>query len=256
VSRAWPVPDAGLGALTYMLEALMGFMGDKRRWRTMPWMVLAFIVLVVPLGTISIFFIVIQPIVIGTWCTLCLVAALAMLVMIPFALDELVAMGQFLVHSHRAGQPFWSTFFRGGVMPDGAEDQSPGFAASSFAEMGRAMARGVTVPWTLLLSTAIGLWFMFTRLIFGTGGEMADSDHLVGALTVTVAIIAMAEVARPLRFINGLFGLWLIIAPWVLAGAGPVASWAGVVAGGLLILLSLPRGPVKERYGSWDQYIV
>jgi hypothetical protein len=176
--------------------------------------------------------------------------------MIPFALDELVAMGQFLVHSHRTGQPFWSTFFRGGIMPDGAEDKSPGFEASSFTEMGRAMAWGVTVPWTLLLSTAIGIWLMFTRLIFGTGGEMADSDHLVGALAVTVAIIAMAEVARPLRFINGLFGAWLIIAPWVLTGAGAAASWAGVVAGGLLILLSLPRGPVKDHYGNWDRYIV
>jgi nucleoside-diphosphate-sugar epimerase len=256
VSRAWPVSDAGLGALTYMLEALMGFMGDKRRWRTMPWMVLLFGIVVVPLGVVSIFFIIIQPIMIGTWCTLCLVAALAMLIMIPFALDELVAMGQFLVHSYRAGQPFWSTFFRGGTMPDGAEDQSPGFEASSFREMGRAMAWGVTMPWTLLLSTAIGIWLMFTRLIFGTGGEMADSDHLVGALIVTVAIIAMAEVARPLRFINGLFGLWLILAPWILAGAGAAASWAGVVAGGLLLLLSLPRGRVKEHYGSWDRYIV
>lgn len=33
---------------------------------------------------------------------------------------------------------------------------------------------------------------MFTRLIYGTSGSMANSDHLVGALAVTVAVIAMA----------------------------------------------------------------
>jgi hypothetical protein len=254
VSRAWPIPDAGLGALTYMLEALMGFMGDKRRWRTMPWMVLLFGIAVVPLGVVSIFFIIIQPITIGTWCTLCLIAALAMLIMIPYALDEIVAMGQFLVYSYRAGQPFWRTFFMGGTMQEGAKDESPGFDAS-FTEMGRAMAWGVTVPWTLLLSSAIGVWLMFTRLIFGTEGEMANSDHLVGALVVTVTIIAMAEVVRPLVLINVLFGAWLIVAPGVLAGATLRAGWGSVIAGSLLIVLSLPRGPVRQHYGSWDRYI-
>lgn len=39
VSKMFPIPDAGLGALSYVLEILMGFMGDKARWRTMPWMV-------------------------------------------------------------------------------------------------------------------------------------------------------------------------------------------------------------------------
>src|SRR3984893_6202057 len=75
VSRAWPIPDAGLGATSYMIEALMGAMGTATRWRTMPWMVTFFFILVVPLGGVSIFFIIIQPIVIGTYCTLCLIDA-------------------------------------------------------------------------------------------------------------------------------------------------------------------------------------
>ncbi len=47
----------------------------------MRWMVAMFGIVVVPLGIISIYFIVIQPIDIGTWCTLCLSMAAAMLVM-------------------------------------------------------------------------------------------------------------------------------------------------------------------------------
>jgi len=54
---------------------------------------------------------------------------------------------------------------------------------------------------------------------------MADSDHLVGALIVTVAVMAMAEVGRLLRFINAGFGAWLVVAPWVLAGATLPPRW-------------------------------
>jgi hypothetical protein len=67
VSKAWPIADAGLVAVSYMFEVLMGVMGDRRRWRTMPWMVMAFGIVVVPLGVVSIYFIIIQPIVIGTF---------------------------------------------------------------------------------------------------------------------------------------------------------------------------------------------
>lgn len=256
VSRAWPVADAGLGAVSYMFEVLMGMMGDRRRWRTMPWMVAAFGIVVVPLGAVSIYFIIIQPIIIGTYCTLCLLAALAMLIMIPFTLDELVAMGQYLVQSHRRGEPLLRTFFMGGVAPGSGQDQRPDFEAPLPQTIASAV-RGITVPWTLIACALLGIWLMFTRLVFGTTPPMANSDHLVGALIITVAVIAMAEVARPVRFINLGFGAWLIVAPWVLDGESTVASVVSVVTGAGVALLSLPRGHRSaEHYGSWDRYIV
>jgi nucleoside-diphosphate-sugar epimerase/uncharacterized membrane protein len=256
VSKAWPIADGGLGAVTYMFEVLMGAMGDRTRWRTMPWMVVLFGIVVVPLGVVSIYFIIIQPIVIGTYCTLCLIAALAMLIMIPFTLDELVAMGQFLLHSHRARRPFWRTFFQGGATPDATERAQPGFDADLPA-MAKHMGQGLTAPWTLIASSLIGAWLMLTPLVLGTQPPFAHSDHLVGALVITVAVIAIAEVARPLRFINLAFGLWLIAASWLLEGAGTLASWNGIVAGFALIALSLPRGKrSQEHYGAWDRYVV
>lgn len=108
VSKAWPVPDAGLGAVTYVLEILTGIIGGRARWRTMPWLVILFGVMIVPLGAVSIFFIIIQPILIGTWCTLCLVAAAAMLIQIPYSVDEPIATGQFLLERHRkASRSCW-----------------------------------------------------------------------------------------------------------------------------------------------------
>ena len=165
-------------------------------------------------------------------------------------------MGQFLVQSHRRGEPFWRTFFMGGADPNGGHDHKPGFGAPLSAVFASA-ARGVTVSWTLVASTILGIWLMFSRLIFGTVPPMADSDHLVGALIITVAVIAMAEVGRALRFINVLLGLWLIAAPWLAFGAGTVASWASVMVGAAVILLNLSRGSRSdEHYGSWDRYIV
>lgn len=256
MSKAWPIPDAGLGGVAYMLEILMAVMGAKQRWRTMPWMVLMFGILVVPLGGVSIFFIIIQPIAIGTWCTLCLAAAVAMVIMIPYALDELVAMGQFLLDAGRKGKSLWRVFWMGDAMEGGSDDPSKEFRGS-YSEMMREMVDGVTLPWALVASTALGAWLMFTRLVFDTSGVMASSDHLVGALVVTFSIMAMAEVGRVVRFINVAFGLWLIGAPWFLAGINSDAAvWHSVALGILLIALALPRGVIRNSYGSWDRYVV
>ena len=256
VSKAWPIPDGALGAIVYMLELVMTWMGGKDRWRTMPWMVLALTFLIVPLGVVSIYFIIIQPIVIGTWCTLCLIAALAMTIMIPYQLDEFVAMGQFLVWARRNGKPFWRTFWMGGAMEGGTDDSSKGLLGTP-REMIREADRGISFPVTLLVSGAIGISFMLTRITFGNSGAMADSDHLVGSLVVVFSIMALCEVARSVRFINILFGAWLIAAPWLLEGGGSaLAAWNGVIGGALLIALAIPRGPIKDSYAGWDRYIV
>lgn len=254
MSKAWPVSDAGVGVMAYMLEFLMGVMGDARRWRTMPWMVAGFGVVVVPLGAVSIFFIMVQPVFIGTWCTLCLLQALAMLVMMPYALDELVAMGQFLKDARRRGKPFWRSFFMGDAMEGSEQDHTSEFEGSLSHMAGKGL-RGVNLPKGLLVISLIGLWLMFTRLIFGTEDAMANSDHLTGSFLITICVLAMAEVARPLRFLNIPFGLWLIVAPWLLDGGSMLANIGGVVAGLLVIGLSLPKGPICYRYGNWNRLL-
>jgi len=256
VSKAWPVPDAGLGAVTYILEILTGFLGDRRRWRTAPWVVILFGLMIVPLGAVSIFFIIIQPIVIGTWCTLCLVAALAMLLQIPYSFDELLASGQFLLERRRQGQSLVRAFLFGDTIEGGSEDPRDEFAAPARTVIRESLGGGVNLPWSLAASLAVGIWLMCTRLSFGTIGAQADSDHLLGALIITVSISALAEMARPLRFINILFGIALMGAPLLFDGGTPLADWAGVLAGVLLIVLSVPRGTVRNQYGSWNGAIV
>jgi uncharacterized membrane protein len=251
VSRAFPIPDAGLGAVAYMIEFLMGFMGDKRRWRTMPWMVTFFGILVVPLGVVSVTLIILQPIAVGSWCTPCLTAGIAMLIMIPLTLDEVVAMGQFLVQARREGQPFWRVFWLGGTLRE-APDAGLVRADVVSAE---AMVWGMALPYNLLLSAGVGVWLMVTPSVLGSAGTAAHSDHLVGALIVTAAVIALADVGRAARFFNVVFGAWVIAAPWLLAGATPASRWTDAIAGALVILLSLRRGPVRERYGISQRFV-
>ncbi len=58
------------------------------------------------------------------------------------------------------------------------------------------MFGGATFPWTLGVSALLGVWLMASPDIFKSVGGAADSDHLLGALVVVVAITAMAEVGR------------------------------------------------------------
>jgi hypothetical protein len=256
-SKAWLIPDAGLGAATYLLEALTGAIGDRRRWRTMPWLVLAFGLMIVPLGAVSIAFIIIQPTLIGTWCGLCLVTAAITVVMIPYSLDELAATTQFLIQTKRAGRSVWRAFWRGGSLPGGGRDAHPGLAASFGTVMKTFAFGGVTFPPTLVAATFIGVALLCTRLLFGTEGAMANSDHVVGCLVVTVAVTAFAEVGRPVRLLNIPLGAWLIVSPFVLEGASTLGAIAAVVLGAALMLASLPRGKLSgEHYGGIDRVIV
>ncbi len=252
LSRSFPISDAGLGAVAYMIEALMGFMGDKRRWRTMPWMVAFFGILVVPLGIASISLIIMQPVSVGQWCTPCLVAAGAMVIMIALTLDEVVATCTFLAQSRREGQPFWRTFWLGGSF---TEAEQTGLSTRSDTLSVKSMFWGVAVPWNLILCVALGTWLMFSPSVFGTKDLAAHSDHVLGALTITVAVIAMADVGRILRRINIVFGVWFIASPWILSGTSSNGRLSDTAVGVALILFSLRRGAIRDEYGTWQLHI-
>jgi hypothetical protein len=178
-----------------------------------------------------------------------------MLIMVPLAVDEVIAMGQFMAQSRREGKPFWRTFWKGGSIEGGGPDiRSPDFGAPASA-VGPAMVWGVTLPWTLLVSTALGVWLMVAPSALGTEAGIADSDHLVGALVVTFSVIAWAEVTRSLRWLNVAFGIWLLAAPWFLAGGTFMSTVNDLVVGMLLVLISLSRGTIREQYASWNRYI-
>lgn len=252
VSKAWPISDAGLGAATYLIEVLSTFMGDEKRWRTMPWMVAMFGFVVVPLGVTSIILVMMQPMVVGSWCTLCLITAFAMLLMVPLALDEVVAMIQFLNQSRREGKSVWHVFWHGGTLLDaGNEPREDRKSSWKFP----AMAWGVGHHWGLTGSIALGVWILFLPALSRMTGFAADNNFLVGALIITIAAISYAEVARSTRHLNTFFGAWLLFSPWWLDGVTSFGQWSTAVAGLLIIPLSLPLGTIRDKYGTFDPWV-
>jgi hypothetical protein len=96
ISRVLPVPDAALGAFGYLLDAVTGVVGGRDRWRSMPWIVVLFGIAVGPLGAVSILLVILQPVALDAWCTLCLASAVVSVLMIGPALDEVLASLQHL----------------------------------------------------------------------------------------------------------------------------------------------------------------
>lgn len=113
LSRIFPLPDAAVGALAYLLDAVTGAIGGTARWRTMPWMVVLFGLAVGPLGIVSVLLVISQPIVIEAWCTLCLVSAGISLIMIGPAMDEVLASLQHLKRVAEDDRSVWVAFWKG-----------------------------------------------------------------------------------------------------------------------------------------------
>ncbi|HET8726360.1 MAG TPA: NAD-dependent epimerase/dehydratase family protein [Alphaproteobacteria bacterium] len=257
VSKGFPIADAGLGAFAYALDILAGAIGDRRRWRTMPWMVLLFGLLIVPLGAVSVTFIIIQPPLIGALCALCILQAAVTVVLVPYSIDEVLASCQYLYRATRAGEPFWRTFWRGGPALSENQTPAPDLDRPASAVLREFVTGGVNFPWTLVASTALGAWLMCTPLVLGTDAPLYFSDHVAGCLVILVAVTGMAEIARPVRLLNVPLGAWVAASPFFMNGGSLAGTIGDVVAGLLLIGLSLPRGKRSdEHYGGWDRLIV
>jgi hypothetical protein len=75
-------------------------------------------------------------------------------------------------------------------------------------------------------------------------------------LVISVSVVALADVARSVRWLNLPLALWLAASPWLLEGAGEASRWNSVAAALLLAVLSIPRGRIGDRFGSFTKYIV
>lgn len=111
VSKILPIPDAALGAIGYLTDAVAGVIGGTERWRTMPWIVIAFGLAVGPLGLISVLLVILQPVMFDAWCTLCLASALISLVMVGPAMDEMLASLQYMKRAKDAKVSLWKAFW-------------------------------------------------------------------------------------------------------------------------------------------------
>ncbi len=90
-SRALPFPDAALGAVGYLAEALALAWGGAQRWRTQPLAVYLTAAIAAAMALGSAGLVALQVMWIHALCTLCLVSALLSLVLVIPAAMELAA---------------------------------------------------------------------------------------------------------------------------------------------------------------------
>ncbi len=212
VSQLFPVSDAGLGALAYTLEFLLTCQGGKARWRTSPWGVLIFGILAVPVSLVSVILIILQPLIVGTWCTLCLMTAFCMLIPIPLAIDEVIASLQYLRRNKT--KPFLKLLFQGGDDKQAKIDTRTPPLTAPLHKIIQASLWGVTFPWNLSISALLGILLMSLPSALSMDGILFDMDPILGAFTVVVSVLSYSEWCRSLRYLNALVTVTLCILAW------------------------------------------
>lgn len=114
MKRWFGIPDAALGAIAYLGDAVFGLAGSTRRWQYRPWLVVLFGIDVIPLGLVSAILVVMQATVVGYWCFLCLVTAAISLVLVALSYDEVWSSLRYLARVwRRSGNPrtVWNVFW-------------------------------------------------------------------------------------------------------------------------------------------------
>jgi hypothetical protein len=250
ISKNFPVSDAGLGALCYTLEFLLGWQGDSLRWAKMPWLVFAFAFLVIPVGIVSVTLIILQPVIVGAWCSWCLATAACMLLMMILTAGEFAAAVQFLKETTRKGDSLWQVFWKGG------KPKLDVIIAKPPNRLFKGYSLGVTFPWNMLTSLILGIWLMVCPSVLNIRGDLAINNYIEGPLIVAFSVISFAEVFRSARYVNILFGLGLILAPWFVSGATLSGIIDNLLVGCLVVALAFRKGKISERYGIWEKLIV
>ncbi|HEY7343704.1 MAG TPA: vitamin K epoxide reductase family protein [Ktedonobacterales bacterium] len=128
ISRLLPVPDGVLGVVGYCCDLVFGAIGGERRWRTRPWVVLLFALVILALGIVSLVLTILQGTVIGAWCTVCLISAAVSTLILGLGLGEALASLQYLslVRMKAGGSAAWRALWGYGDTPTQSRALAPG----------------------------------------------------------------------------------------------------------------------------------
>ena len=107
IARPLPVPDASLGALGYLVEAVSGAVGASGRWRSHPWVVLWYGCTAGVLGLMSMLLAICRPVFFNAWCTLCLASAALSVGLVGPVIDEVLASLRHLKRESARGYSGW-----------------------------------------------------------------------------------------------------------------------------------------------------
>ncbi len=103
--------------------------------------------------------------------------------------------------------------------------------------------------WAHVFAAAFGIWLMAAPAVLGYSGAAQANDRIVGPLVASCAIIAWWQITRGLRWLNVLLGAWLLLAPWVLGYQQSSTAINSMIAGAVIVALSLVKGKTDKPFG-------
>ena len=102
--------------------------------------------------------------------------------------------------------------------------------------------------WPRLLTALAGIWLMASPAVLDYADPARANDRIIGPLVASMAIIAIWDITRPLRWVTVILGAWLLTAPWLLGHAHD-ARWNSLAVGALVLASSLVKGTRTHQFG-------
>jgi hypothetical protein len=107
----------------------------------------------------------------------------------------------------------------------------------------------------LIVSLLLGIGLYAAPDTLGYDGAARVSHLITGAIVASVSLIAIADVARELRWVNLLLGAWLVLSV-PLIDHDRLALAVAVSVGVPLTLLAVVRGRLNQRLGGGWRAVV
>ncbi len=94
----------------------------------------------------------------------------------------------------------------------------------------------------------LGVWLIAAPAVLGYRGLPAEMDRIVGPTVAAVAVIALTEATRSVRWLNLPLGMGLMAAPLMLNYPGE-AALNSALCGFAIAALSIVRGKMSHQMG-------
>lgn len=240
--RWFGIPDAALGAIAYLGDALFGIAGSTRRWQYRPWLVILFGIDVIPLGIVSVVLVGVQLFVLGQYCTPCLVTACISILLVYWAYDEVYASLKYLwlVRKRHGGKAFWQALLG---QPN---EQADEVAASIVREPKRKSSREDSIGrsvgnWARIVEIGLACWLAMSPFIFRHSTENGLWWLVDWTAAVVLFLAASLSFGAPLRWVRlaSLAVAFALIASGFLMHEGelPPPALQNQIAVGILVFM-------------------
>lgn len=108
--------------------------------------------------------------------------------------------------------------------------------------------------WQDVVNLVLGLWLLISPWVLAYAGETLPMWNAVifGILIGVVALYALFQVFAWEEWANAVFGVWMVISPWVLGFSGNFAAMLNaVIVGAVAFALAIWTLGTDKDIGGW-----